>query len=213
MRGQILHLQQNERCAQGAPPGNAPSKGAPLLVSRVQPWRVLHAGGRPAACLLVTVLGLHTGWHAGPRRGFVVGGNRRALACIVMRVRAFRSRQRAITSSKAALRRRGRSMACAGSVMACIFWMKGSALKGVWPCTIWYRMHPRLHTSEGRPTCAANHLREGSGDSGVEPHTIDMCLVDAEHLTGRPYAAAVQTRGPQVSNAHLPEPQLSLLCL
>jgi hypothetical protein len=39
-----------------------------------------------------------------------------------------------------------------GSVMACIFWMNASEEKGVCPYTIWYSMHPRLHTSDGRPT-------------------------------------------------------------
>lgn len=72
--------------------------------------------------------------------------------CMLMRVRALRSRQRRMTSESAAFFRRGMAMRWAGSVMACIFWMKASEEKGVWPYTIWYRMHPRLHTSDGRPT-------------------------------------------------------------
>ncbi len=79
----------------------------------------------------------------------------RARAGMVMRVRGLRSRQRRMTSASAALRSGGTSIACAGSVIACIFWMKASAAKGVWPVTIWYRMQPRLHTSDGRPTWRA----------------------------------------------------------
>ena len=85
------------------------------------------------------------------------------LTCMVMRVRGFLSRQRRIVSARAALRTSGNAMRCFSSVMACIFWMKASAEKGVWPYTIWYRMHPRLHTSDARPTCSRDGLvvREG----------------------------------------------------
>lgn len=71
-----------------------------------------------------------------------------------MRVRGLRSRQRRITSERAVLRSDGMATRWAGSVMACIFWMNASEEKGVCPYTIWYRIHPRLHTSDGRPTCA-----------------------------------------------------------
>ena len=54
-------------------------------------------------------------------------------ACIVMRVRALRSRQRWMTSARARFLSAGMAMRWLGSVMACIFWMKASAEKGVWP--------------------------------------------------------------------------------
>ena len=61
-----------------------------------------------------------------------------------------------MTSDSAAFFRGGMAMRWAGSVMACIFWMKASEQKGVCPYTIWYRTHPRLHTSDGRPTCTTH---------------------------------------------------------
>ena len=41
-----------------------------------------------------------------------------------------------MTSANAAFLRAGMAILCAGSVMACIFWMKASAEKGVCPYTI-----------------------------------------------------------------------------
>ena len=55
---------------------------------------------------------------------------------MVTRVRGFRSRQRLRVSWRAAFFTGGKAIWCLVSVMACIFWMKGSAEKGVCPCTI-----------------------------------------------------------------------------
>ena len=81
---------------------------------------------------------------------------------IVTRVRGLRSRQRLRVSWRAAFFTGGKAIWCLVSVMACIFWMKGSAEKGVCPCTIWYRMQPRLQMSEARPTCVGPNTMPGA---------------------------------------------------
>ena len=52
---------------------------------------------------------------------------------MVMRVLGLRSRHRFITSSMWMFAQPGKEILCFSSVMACSFWMKGSAAKGVVP--------------------------------------------------------------------------------